>query len=222
MDRSVAILAFLAGGSPGREPATLAAVVGATGIPRPTAHRLLAALEVHGLVTRRDGGYALGLRMLAWGERAAAETGLVEAARPALLRLRDATGESAQLYVREGEARVCVASVERSGGGLRDTVRVGSVLPLERGSGGRVLMAWSDADAGREFEEVRRRGWAESVAEREAGVASVSAPVFGPGGELRAAVCASGPVSRLGEQPGEWLAGPVVAAAREIGSALGV
>jgi DNA-binding IclR family transcriptional regulator len=49
----------------------------------------------------------------------------------------------------------------------------------------------------------------------------VSAPVFGTGGALRAAVCASGPVSRLGEHPGERLAGPVVAAAREIESALG-
>jgi DNA-binding IclR family transcriptional regulator len=59
------------------------------------------------------------------------------------------------------------------------------------------------------------------VAEREAGVASVSAPVFGAGGTLRAAVCASGPVSRLGERPGRRLAGPVVAAAREIEGTLG-
>jgi DNA-binding IclR family transcriptional regulator len=52
-------------------------------------------------------------------------------------------------------------------------------------------------------------------------VASVSAPVFGPGGVLRAAVCASGPISRLGEHPGERLAEKVVAAAREIERALG-
>jgi DNA-binding IclR family transcriptional regulator len=69
--------------------------------------------------------------------------------------------------------------------------------------------------------EARSRGWAESVAERESGVASVSAPVFGPDGVLRAAVCASGPVSRLGERPGERLAGHVLAAAGEIGAALG-
>jgi DNA-binding IclR family transcriptional regulator len=83
-----------------------------------------------------------------------------------------------------------------------------------------VLLAWSKgADGGpeaRDLAETRARGWAESVAEREAGVASVSAPVFGPDGVLRAAVCASGPVSRLGEHPGERLADLVVAAAREI------
>jgi DNA-binding IclR family transcriptional regulator len=71
-----------------------------------------------------------------------------------------------------------------------------------------------------ELDEVKSRGWAQSVAEREVGVASVSAPVFGPGGDLRAAVCASGPVSRLGEHPGERLSEPVVAAARVIGDAL--
>jgi DNA-binding IclR family transcriptional regulator len=87
-----------------------------------------------------------------------------------------------------------------------------------------VLLAWAEDGeslSSSSMAEVRDRGWAESVAEREAGVASVSAPVFGAGGALRAAVCASGPCSRLGERPGERLAGPVVAAAREIEGALG-
>jgi DNA-binding IclR family transcriptional regulator len=53
------------------------------------------------------------------------------------------------------------------------------------------------------------------VAEREEGVASVSAPVF-RGGRVVAAVGASGPIARLGERPGERLAGRVVEAAREI------
>jgi DNA-binding IclR family transcriptional regulator len=219
LDKAVVILSFIAEGG----PATLAEVVGGTALSRPTAHRLLSALEAHRLVGRNGGRYSLGVRLLAWGSGAAGSS-LVEAARTALVALRDETGESTQLYVREGDRRVCVASVERAGGGLKDVVPVGAVLPLNRGSGGKVLLAWAE-DGERflrlaELEEVRRRGWAESVAEREAGVASVSAPVFGPGGELRAAVCASGPVSRLGEHPGERLARPVVAAAREIETAL--
>jgi DNA-binding IclR family transcriptional regulator len=219
LDKAVVILSFIAEGG----PATLAEVVGGTGLSRPTAHRLLSALEAHRLVGRNGGRYSLGVRLLAWGSWAAGSS-LVEAARTALVALRDETGESTQLYVREGDRRVCVASVERAGGGLKDVVPVGAVLPLDRGSGGKVLLAWAE-DGERflrlaELEEVRRRGWAESVAEREAGVASVSAPVFGPGRELRAAVCASGPVSRLGKHPGERLAGPVVEAAREIGTAL--
>ena len=220
LDKVVVILSFLSEGS----PATLAEVVEGTGLPRPTAYRLLSALEAHHLVGRAGGRYTLGMRLLGWGNRAV-DLDLVEAARPVLAALADETGESVQLYVREGDRRVCVASVEKAGGGLRDSVPVGAVLPLERGSGGKVLLAWAvdgfKAVDEVELERVRSRGWAESVAEREAGVASVSAPVFGPGGELRAAVCASGPVSRLGERPGGRLAEPVVAAAREIEAALG-
>ncbi len=218
----VVILSFLAeGGS-----ASLAEVVEGTGLPRPTAHRLLSALEAHRLVARGDGRYSLGLRLLGWGSQAVGSF-LAAAARPVLAALSNETGESAQLYVREGDRRVCVASVERAGGGLRDTVPVGAVLPLGRGSGGKVLLAWAE-DRERlpgmdpaELGGIRSRGWAESVAEREVGVASVSAPVFGPGGRLRAAVCASGPISRLGENPGEHLAGRVVTAAGEIERALG-
>ncbi len=221
LDKAVCILTLLSEGG----PASLAGVAGGTGLPRPTAHRLLSALEAHDLVAREYGRYFLGMRFLGWGSQAAG-AGLVEAARPALVALRDETGESVQLYAREGDRRVCVASLERAGGGLRDTVPVGAVLPLGRGSGGKVLLAWAgngarpDGMGESELDEIKRRGWAQSVAEREAGVASVSAPVFGPGGDLRAAVCASGPVSRLGEHPGGRLAGPVVQAALEIGEAL--
>jgi len=107
---------------------------------------------------------------------------------------------------------------------LRDTVPVGAVLPLGRGSAGKVLLAWAPGgvDERPEAAELRGisvRGWAESVAEREAGVASVSAPVLGRDGGLRAAVSASGPISRLGERPGERLADLVVEAARKIEAA---
>ena len=215
LDKSVAVLAALAE----RGPLNLAGLVEATGLPRPTAHRLAAALETHRLVGRDAAGrYRLGLRLLGWAGAASAEVGLVEAARPVLAGLRDETGESAQLFVRDGDRRVCVAAAERASG-LRDTVPVGSVLPLDRGSGGKVLLAF-DADAGgsgpEDFEAVRRRGWAASVAEREEGVASVSAPVLDAAGRVRAAVSVSGPIQRLGRQPGRHLAAPVMAAAREI------
>ena len=220
LDKSVAILAFLSEGS----PASLAEVVEGTRLSRPTAHRLLSALETHHLVSRQDGRYVLGLRLLGWGNRAAG-VGLVERARPVLEGLRDESGESTQLYVREGEHRVCVAAVERVTG-LRDTVPVGAVMPLSRGSAGKVLLAWAQGGVdGRpdaaELRGIRVRGWAQSVAEREAGVASVSAPVLGEDGRLRAAVSVSGPISRLGESPGQRLTHLVVGAAREIERAQG-
>lgn len=214
LDKSVAIVSFLSAAG----TSSLPEVVEGTGISRPTAHRLLSALETHHLVARREGRYVLGARLLGWASRVEAGAGLVEAARPALAWLVEETGESAQLYVREGENRVCVASQERASG-LRDTVPVGAVMPLSVGSAAKVLRAWSSEESEREgFEAERERGWAESVAERERGVASVSAPVVADG--VLAAVSVSGPVLRLGESPGERLAPVVLWAAREIEDAL--
>jgi DNA-binding IclR family transcriptional regulator len=219
LDKSVTILAALAE----QGPLSLAGLVEATGLSRPTAHRLAAALEAHRLVGRDGAGrYRLGLRLLGWAGAVSTELGLVEAARPVLAALRDETGESAQLFVRDGDSRLCIAASERPAG-LRDTVPVGAVLPIDRGSGGKVLLAFGgDAAASfplvdaAELETIRRRGWAASVAEREEGVCSVSAPVLDGGGRIHAAVGVSGPVNRMGRQPGKRLAEPVMAAAREL------
>lgn len=193
-------------------PLSLIDLVAATGLARPTAHRLAVALEAHGLVRRDDDGrFALGLRLVALGRAASDGLSLVEAARPALEALRDETGESVQLYVREGGERVCVASLE-SLHGLRTIVRLGAALPLDRGSAGKVL---------RGEPAVLARGWAESVAEREAGVASVSAPVLGPGGSLLAAVSVSGPIPRTGTAPGRRYGPATVRAARAVEAAVG-
>jgi DNA-binding IclR family transcriptional regulator len=218
LDKSVTILGALAE----RGPLSLAGLVDATGLSRPTAHRLAAALEAHRLVGRDGTGrYRLGLRVLAWAGAVSAEFGLAEAARPVLEALRDTTGESAQLFVPDGDRRLCVAASERPSG-LRDTVPVGAVLPIDRGSGGKVLLAYTAelaSGAGvdlAELETIRRRGWAASVAEREEGVCSVSAPVLDSAGRIHAAVGISGPINRLGRQPGRHLSAPVVAAAREL------
>src|SRR5688572_33410747 len=92
LDKSVAILAFLSGDG----PASLAEVVEGTGLLRPTAHRLLSALETHHLVSRRDGRYLLGSRLLGWGNGAAG-IGRVEGARPVLEGLSDEREDSTQL-----------------------------------------------------------------------------------------------------------------------------
>ena len=68
---------------------------------------------------------------------------------------------------------------------------------------------------------VRKRGWAESVGEREAGVASVSAPVFDGSNLVVAAVSVSGPIDRLGPHPGRRLGAAVIAAAGALSTALG-
>jgi DNA-binding IclR family transcriptional regulator len=122
--------------------------------------------------------------------------------------LRDATGESAQLYVQDGDRRVCIASLE-SPHGLRTIVPMGASFPLDvGGSAGKLLLAAAD---GRPL-----KPWVQSVGEREAGVASVSAPVCDDAGTIVAAVSVSGPIERTTRQPGKRYADDVEAAARRI------
>ena len=256
LDKAVSVLAAVETG-----PATLAQLVAATGLARPTAHRLAVALEHHRMLARDvQGRFILGPRVAELAS-AAGEDRLLAVAQPVLIQLRDATGESAQLYRLAGgrvgggggmgglgrggggtDVRVCVAAAERASG-LRDTVPVGAALPMTAGSAAQVLLAWEEGERmhrglrGAKFTAttlagVRRRGWAASAAEREAGVASVSAPVrgavgggaggsgAGAGGRVLAAVSVSGPIERLTRSPGRLHAAAVVAAGEKISELL--
>jgi DNA-binding IclR family transcriptional regulator len=217
LDKAVGVLRATAA-----EPCGLAELCERTGLPRATAHRLAVGLEVHGLLHRgSDGRWRPGPAL---AELAAGGVDpLLEAAGAVLPRLRDITGESVQLYRRDGVHRICVAAAEPSSG-LRDTVPVGTRLPMTAGSGAKVLAAWAEpavqrallAEAtfgDRALVDVRRRGWAQSVAERESGVASVSAPVRDSTGQVVAAVSVSGPIDRIGRRPGVRWAADLLAAA---------
>ncbi|MEY9872508.1 DNA-binding IclR family transcriptional regulator [Streptacidiphilus sp. MAP12-33] len=226
LDKATTILGALEAG-----PSSLAALVAATGLARPTVHRLAVALERHRMVARDlQGRFVLGPRL---GELSAAagEDRLLGVSGGVLARLRDVTGESAQLYRRQGEARICVAAAERLSG-LRDIVPVGVTLPMQVGAAAQILLAWEEPERlhrglrGARFTAtalsgVRRRGWAQSVGEREPHVASVSAPVRAPSGQVVAAVSVSGPIERLTRQPGAHYSQAVVEAATRLSAALG-
>ena len=96
---------------------------------------------------------------------------------------------------------------------------MGEGLPLDKGSPGRVILAFS-GEPGVVYEEIRRRGYHCSIGEREQGVATVSAPVFGMHWRLLGSVCISGPASRLPMPKLETLAQTVVTAANALSYAL--
>lgn len=225
LDKTVKILDALESG-----PATLGQLVNETGLARPTAHRLAIALERHRFVIRdQHGRFVLGSRFAELAA-AAGEDRLLTASAPILQTLLDRTGESAQIYRRQGDQRVCIAAVERASG-LRDSIPVGALLSMEAGSAAQILLAWEDSErlhqglrhakfTAAKLAAVRKRGWAESVNEREDGVCSISAPIRNPSGQVIAAISISGPTGRMGTTPGRRYAPLVMAAGKYLTEAL--
>ena len=216
-----------------RGASSFTAIAEATGLSRATAHRLVKALVEHELLATYGGfGYRLGPRLLRLADRAMRELPLRELARTALERLARVTGETAQLYVRSGDERVCIDTVE-SANELRTIVPIGATLPLTAGSAAKVFLAYDPradrlirraadpARFGREVARVSGRGWASSTGERQAGVGSVSAPVLALNDLPIAVVSVSGPASRMGRISAKRYAPAVMDAAREIERALG-
>ncbi|CCM65604.1 putative Transcriptional regulator, IclR family [Candidatus Microthrix parvicella RN1] len=205
LDKAMSIVAALEQG-----PAKLAELTEATGMSRATVHRLASSLDDHGLLRRTaDGSFALGYRLVGLAALALSDSALADTARPVVTRLRDVTGESAQLWLPDGEWRVCVVSVEATHE-LRTIVGEGARVPIEVGSGGRALLG-----------AVGPEGWVVTVGERADGVGSVSAPVRGAGATVVAAVGISGPVDRIGVDPGASYGTHVLQAAAELSLAVG-
>ena len=205
LDKAVHVLRAVAD-----RPLSLNGLQAATGLPRATAHRLAVALETHGLLRRDgEGRFDLGPELAALGRVASERYPLAELALPVMEALRDDTGESAQLFVREGSNRRCVLSLQWPHA-LRWIVPEGVLFPLEIGSAGRVLSGQTGG-----------AGWVQSVEEREPGVASVSAPVVDPDGVVIAAVSVSGPIDRLTRHPGKRFGERVAAAASSLATVVG-
>jgi DNA-binding IclR family transcriptional regulator len=170
-----------------------------TGCHRSTVLRLARTLAMDDYLAQRPDGTWRLARAAGWlGACYQATFNAVEIVQPVLGELSAATGESATFYVREGNQRICVARVEgpRS---IRHHVRVGAGLPLDRGSPGRILLAFT-GEPDEPYESIRRAGYMMSLGERDPEVSSISAPVYGINWTLVGALCISGPISRLTEE----------------------
>ena len=184
-----------------------------------TVLRLARTLAQSGfMVQREDGDWRLGPAAGWLGARYQAGFDVQNVLEPALRALTHATGESAAFYVREGNVRTCLVRVEGPQA-LRHHARIGEGLPLDKGSPCRVILAFS-GEPGKAYEDIRRKGYHWSIGEREQGVATVSAPVFGMHWRLMGSVCISGPASRLPAEKLEALAQTVIAAATQLSYAL--
>ena len=176
------------------------------GLSVSTAHRIAVSMVEYGFLRRTaNGDFGLGHRFV--------RSVMATAALPVLSQLRDETGETAQLWIRRADERVCLVTVD-SKQELKVSMAAGSRLPLPAGSSGRILSGDEEA-----LSEIAVHGWVDSMAKRTSGQASVSAPVFLEG-QLVASVCLALPLSRVTSSPGLEFGASVVAAAATISTLL--
>ena len=187
------------------------------GLNMSTALRLTLALQAQGAIVRQPGTrqYVLGSWVLELAASLLREQPLLQQAHAVLADLRDQTGETASLWVRDGTSRICLDRAE-SRHGLRSGADLGARLPPHRGAAGKVLLAYLPAeqreavlaeieresgtrlDALRdELQRIPAQGYGVSLAERSPGVGSVAVPIADPRGRVSLVLNVSGPLDRF-------------------------
>lgn len=183
VDRALSLLSAF---RPGDRALGVTELAERTRLHKSTALRLLNSLAHAGLLVRDEtGGWSPGPEIDRLAQVRAAAFPLEAVALPLMRALVDATQESVALHVRSGAQRLCLLRVD-SPHLLRDHVRAGDLLPLERGAGGRVLLAFA-GEPGALHEQIRREGHLVRTGDRVAGLTGISAPVWRSGGAAGAA-----------------------------------
>jgi len=193
------------------------------GLPVPTTHRILSALQRHRFVVRDEvtKRFRLGPAALALGRKAEASTDLRTVSLPVLQRLRTQTGETTLLTV-PSENRLRAACIERveSLQSLRLSVEPGRYVPLHAGAQQKAILAYlpepdiervvgaplekickatidDPARLEQELATIRRKGWASSFEETDVGVWGIAMALLDEHGHAVASVGIAGPRARL-------------------------
>jgi DNA-binding IclR family transcriptional regulator len=179
------------------DPLTLTQLSERTGLYKSTLSRLAQALCHHNLLIRReDGRYWVGASAMRLSAVYEAGLDLGDVLLPVMKELNAQTGEAVSFHVRERDHRVCLYRIA-SRHSIRAEVHQGDVQLLERGAGGRVLLAFS-GEPGMPYDDVRTHYVYVSMGERDPETSGISAPVFRVGQELVGALGIVGPATRMG------------------------
>ncbi len=193
VDRAVSLLAAY---RPGDKALSVTELAERTRLYKSTVLRLLASLA-HGRLVQKtpDGLWALGAEVARLAGIYSASFALEDVLLPEMRALVERTQESVAFHVRQGDQRLVLLRVD-SPHLLRDHVRAGDVLPLDRGAGGRVLMAYSGA-RGRIYDQVRKDGYVMLNSDRIPGIVGISAPVWNASQTLEGALTLTAPEQRI-------------------------
>ncbi|MET8565979.1 IclR family transcriptional regulator [Streptomyces flaveolus] len=241
VDRAVSILELL-----GRqEEAGVTEIAAELGVHKSTASRLATSLELRGLITQTEerGKYRLGLGLIRLAGAVRVRLDLSQQSRPVCEELAAEIAETINLAVLD---RDTVINIDQVIGPSAITTHnwLGRRTPLHATSSGKVLLAHlpepalddrlavplerytrhTVTDPGTlrtQLKQIRADGFAFSVEELETGLNAVAAPVLTLGGQVVAALSASGPSFRFTERRLREVAAAVRAAAEEISGRLG-
>lgn len=207
LDRSVAILKFL--GEVGTEGAKASVLAESLGLTASTAHRIMSALERHGLIERERSTkrYRLGLSLFALGAQAADGTGFRRLCHPSLLRLARETGDTVFLMARSGFNTVCIDRQE--GTYMIDSLtgQVGGQIPLGVGPASQAILAFlpkqeitiiletnaalypgfnglSTGEIASRLPRIRKQGYALDQGRLVEGISAIAVPILPPGRDV--------------------------------------
>lgn len=175
---------------------TLAEISRRADLDKSTVLRLARTLAAHHFFEQNaDTSWRLGPALLRLSGYYQSTFDIRDTVEPLLRELSTDTGESAAVYVREAEGRVCLFRHD-SQQSIRHHVRVGEILPLELGAPGRNILAFSGAE-GPVYDEIRAKGYYFTAGERDPQVASLAVPIFADGNRLFGALAVTGPPNRF-------------------------
>lgn len=221
------------------ETLTLTEIAEVTGLAKSTATRVLTTLEENNFLEREpdSGRYRLGAQLYFLGQAAGHSISLKNIAQNTMIKLRDEIGETVNLYIKEGEHRVCIQQYE-SLHSVKHLIKIGQHLPLTVGASGKVLLAYQDNilfenviekqhmakskdELKQELSSIRKKHYSESIEERERGTSAIASPIFNISGKLEAALSISGPAHRFNPHDQLEVQKALLRASQEISANMG-
>ncbi|MGC5257765.1 IclR family transcriptional regulator [Gordonia sp. DT218] len=217
---------------------TLNELTAASGMNKTTVHRLMATLIHAGWVARTgEGAYRVAMPVFEVGSAALIKLDIRSAARPLMVQLAEAFGDTAYLMVPADQGAVCIDRLEGNNPLIVAGINIGSVMPYHAAAGPIVMLANSEeiraqwirnglqaftdrtlTDVDRltaHLDGVRDAGYSVSDSDYLAGVAAVAAPIFGRAGAMVASISIGGRVESFrGAALDEKVDGVLDAAAR--------
>ncbi len=223
---------------------TIREIAVSLGIPFSTAHRTIKVLVDAGYLYRNPNSkvLSLGAKLYYLGKIANKSMNIINISLPLMERLRDITGETVNLYFREGNSRICYEHAE-SNQTLKHSAKLGKRFPLWAGASGKCFLSYlpenefndivseakpltantitSREQFVNEIRTIRSRGYSKSLSEREEGVASIAVPIFNQEGKVTACIAVSGPSFRIQGQQIDHIIEQTLIYAKEISFLLG-